>query len=220
MSNIRNIKLHLCTRNPNPGTLSFHNDMAPIAAYCAQFLISPTRLETLDFGLLVEPNRDRKAMPWTWDGHEKVMLGAALAQPAFMRRIKKLAFSEFVFSPNDFIRLLCHNEKQTLKSLTFNKIHLSEGSWLVFLRQLAQAVDLDHVSLSGWISSPHEGRNALSQGEAAAYYANKGERLYAYERGRFDFNPDCLVDCNAFGDWNDTVAALEEKWCVRARIED
>jgi hypothetical protein len=137
-----------------------------------------------------------------------------------MRRIKKLAFSEFVFSPNDFIRLLCHNEKQTLKPLTFNKIHLSEGSWLVFLRQLAQAVDLDHVSLSGWISSPHEGRNALSQGEAAAYYANKGERLYAYERGRFDFNPDCLVDCNAFGDWNDTVAALEEKWCVRARIED
>jgi hypothetical protein len=144
-------------RNPNPDTLSFDNEIPPIAAYYAQLLISPTRLETLDFGLLVEPNRDRKAMPWTWDGHEKVMFGAALAQPAFMTHIKKLAFSESVFSPNDFIRLLCHNEKQTLKSLAFNKIHLSEGSWLVFLRQLAQAVDLDHFSLSGWISSPHEG---------------------------------------------------------------
>ena len=222
MSNIRDIKLRLCLPNNNPGGFRFLTPqaIAPVVDTYAQLLYSPTRLESLDFGWLIEPNRRRRAMPWTWHGKEKLLFEAVTIEPSFMRHIKKLSFSEFTFSPNDFIRLLSNNEEQQLKSLAFHKIHLCEGSWLVFLRQLAEAVDLEHFALSGWISSVHEGWNALSQEEAAAYYANQEERLYPYQRGKSDFNPDCLVDCDAFGDWSDEIPALEEKWCVRARIED
>jgi hypothetical protein len=143
-----------------------------------------------------------------------------VSQPALMRYIKKLSFADVAFSPKDFIRLLSNNEEQRLKSLAFHSIHLCERSWLVFLRHIAEAVDLEHFSFSGWISSVHEGWNALPQEEAAAYYSKQEERLYPYQRAVLDFNPDYLVDCDGFGDWSDEVPALEDKWCVRARIED
>jgi hypothetical protein len=222
MSNIRHLKLRLCVASYKPPLFGIrpHLALKHLATAYAQLINNPTRLDSLDFGLLVEPNRDRRAMPLAGHGEEKLLFGALIFQPAFIRQIKKLSFSEFVFSPNDFIRLLSCNEEQSLKSLAFHKIHLCEGSWLVFLRQLAVAVDLNHFSLSGWISSVHEGWNALTQEEAAAYYGSKEERLYPYERDSFDTNPDCLVDCDGFSDWNDKIPVLEEMWCVRARIED
>lgn len=217
---VQHLKLHLCMLNPKPGILNISNDVALLAGDYAQFLTSPARLETLDFALLVEPPQTRNEMPWTAYGYEKDLFDATLARPSFMQHMKKLRLAEFVFSPNDFITLLSHNTARTLKSLTFHKIHLSEGSWLVFLRQLAGAAELNHFSLSGWISSQHEGWNVLTQEEAAAYYGSKAKRRYPWDRDIWDYNPDCLVRCEAFQDWNDKIEALEEKWCIRSQIED
>jgi hypothetical protein len=222
MSNIRDFKLRLCVPEQKPSM--YASQVKRIAAHLsiayAKLLQCPTRLESLDFGFLAEPNKFIRAVPWIWCGQEKSFFDVMVSQPALMRYIKKLSFADVVFSPKDFIRLLSNNEEQRLKSLAFHSIHLCEGSWLVFLRHIAEAVDLEHFSLSGWISSVHEGWNALSQEEAAAYYAKQEERLYPYQRAVLDFNPDYLVDCDGFGDWSDEVPALEEKWCVRARIED
>ncbi|KAF7508852.1 hypothetical protein GJ744_008561 [Endocarpon pusillum] len=220
LRHVRHLKLHLCMPNPKPGIFDIDNDAAFLVHDYAQFLTSPARLETLDFALCVEPPQTRNEMPWTSYRWEKDLFDAIRERPSFMQHIKKLSLAEFVFSPNDFIALLSHNTARTLKSLTFHKIHLSEGSWLVFLRQLAVAAELDHFSLSGWISSQHEGWNVLTQEEAATYYGRKDERLHPWDRDNWDYNPDCLVTCEAFKDWNDKIEALEEKWCIRSQIED
>ncbi len=220
LRNVRYLKLHLCIPNPKPGILLPLSDTASEADSHAELLTGPARLETLDFGLFVSLPRTINEMPWTYHGFEKKIFDAMLARPSFMQHIRNLSLAEFVFSPNDFIALLSHNTARTLKSLKFHKIHLSEGSWLVFLRQLAVAAELDFFSLSGWISSEHEGWNALSQEEAAAYYGGKASRIHPWNRGNWDSNPDCLVTCEAFEDWNDKIEGLEERWCIRSQIED
>lgn len=219
--NIRHLKIHVRLPNPNPHSWEWTQGSGLIADGYANFLASPRRLETLDFGLIVEPNRNRRGMPWTWYGFENKIFEAILTRPSFMGQLEKLKFSEMVFSPNAFIRLLSHNESRTLKELSFHKIHLNEGSWLIFLRQLAQVADLDHFSLSSWISSEHEGWNALSQEEAAQYYgADDVERMHPHDRDEYDYDPDCLVECEGFGEWSTFMPLLPEKWCVRAQIED
>ena len=220
LKGLRHLKLQLRLPNPKPGTLSWYNVAAVIVDEYARFLISPARLQTLDFALAVEPNREGNEMPWTCYGFERDLFQAILVRPSFMRHIQELRFADFVFSPNDFIRLLSHNEARTLKSLSFHSIHLSEGSWLVFLRELAHAADLEHFSLSGWISSAHEGWNAFTQQEAAAYYSGKIQRLHLYGRDPSDCDSDDLVNCDAFQDWSTKIEPLEERWCIRKLIED
>lgn len=220
MKPIRQLKLYLRLPNPKPGIMSLMQDHEQFVDEYAQFLCSPAKLETLDFAFIVAANRNQHEMPWTWYGYERHQFQAILERPTFMHHIRELRFAEFVFSPNEFTKLLSHNEARTLKKLEFHKIHLTEGTWLVFLRQLAHAADLEHFSLSGWISSEHEGWNALTQEQAAEYYGADVERIYPHQRDKYDYSPDCLVHCEAFEEWTDQFEPLPEKWCIRTLIED
>lgn len=205
-----------------PRSLTMMHQHELIVDEYAQFICSPTALETLDFAFVVEANEGEHGMPWTWYDYEAHQFTAILGRPSFMHHIRELRFAEMVFCPNDFITLLSRNPARTLRKLHFHKIHLSRGSWLIFLRQLAHAADLKDFSLSGWISSEHEGWNALTQEQAAEYYSSHKQKLYFHQCDPYSSNPNSLVTCEAF-EWRNNFKVfplLPEKWCVRAQIED
>ncbi len=68
------------------------------------------------------------------------------------------------------------------------------------------------------MSREHDGWNALSQEEAAAYYGSRVKRMHQWDRDNWDSNPDCLVTGEAFEDPNDKIEGLEERWSIRSQI--